>query len=82
MKEGKNDAKISPIKENTISGNRPKLSNNQILKIKARMEVIESRLSELENLLNSEEDYQKLNAIQEEKELLECEYFDLLSKIE
>ena len=82
MKEAKNDAIISSIKENTISGNRPKLSNNQILKIKARMEVIESRLSELENLLNSIEDYQKLNAIQEEKELLECEYFDLLSKIE
>ena len=82
LKEGKNDAKISLIKENTISGNRPKLSNNQILKIKARMEVIELRLSELENLLNSIEDYQKLNAIQEEKDLLECEYFDLLSKIE
>lgn len=82
LKDAKNDAKITPIKENTISGDRPKLSNNQILKIKARMEVIESRLSELENLLNSIEDYQKLNAIQEEKELLECEYFDLLSKIE
>ena len=61
---------------------KPKLSNNKIQEIKKRMKEIEEEVDGINLLLNEDfEDYKKIEELQDQKDILESEYFDLMNEL-
>lgn len=61
---------------------KPKLSNNKIQEIKKRMKDIEEEVDGINLLLNEDfEDYKKIEELQDQKDTLENEYFELMNEL-
>lgn len=74
--------KIEEI-ENPVIKKPDKLSNNKILEYNKRMEEIEKRMVEIDIELEEDfESYEKIDTLQEEKDELEHEYFEILNILE
>ncbi len=62
---------------------KEKLSNNKINEIKSRMKEIEDEIEGIDLLLNEDfEDYKKIEELQDQKDTLESEYFELMNKLD
>ena len=78
---------VKPIKKEELVFDKievkEKLSNNKINEIKKRMKEIEDEIEGIDLLLNEDfEDYKKIEELQDQKDILESEYFELMSKLD